>query len=342
MDPHSVQLTHNRAVTAAGMNTDTDRRPPDPELAPDADTVRARGHTTAAGTVAWLFAVVLCTAVGVALMHRSDRRLHDGPAGGGETALRVGYALEPPYAYRDPQGRLQGESIEAARAALRRLGLGEPVWVHVEFPRLIHELRMGRIDLIAAGLFVTPDRARLAAFTRPTTTVRTALLVPRGNPLALHALADLRGQPSARTARLAVIDGSVELDQAREAGLDDGQILRLPDAAAGMAAVRAGDAAAFALSAPSLRWMLSASGAGGALELASPMATPTRQGRPDMGLPALAVRPGDPLLDRLDRALEGYVGSPEHLATAVALGFAAEEIAAARGVQAGTAQEAAR
>lgn len=273
--------------------------------------------------MAWGALVLAVAAIAMALIFQTltDRGEHDG-----SVPLRAGYALEAPYAYRDANGDLRGEAVDTLRAGLQRAGLPEPVWVHVEFPRLLHELRSGRIDVIAAGMFITPERAAVAEFTRPTTSVRMGLLVPGGNPLGLHALRDLR---RAAGARLAVLDGSVELDRAREAGLTEAQLLRLPDTGSALAALRSGQAAAFALSAPSLRWAMRE---WPVLELAAPFTPPQHGGKPDIGFPAFVFRTGDPRRARLDQALAGYLGSADHLRAVAAYGFEADDIAAAHGL----------
>jgi polar amino acid transport system substrate-binding protein len=277
--------------------------------------------------MAWSLLVVAVAAAAVVLIFRNTS---DHLGIGSDLPLRAGYALEAPYAFRDADGTLRGEAVDTLRAALQRAGLPEPVWVHVEFPRLLHELRSGRIDVIAAGMFITPERAAQAAFTRPTTSVRMGLLVSDGNPLGLHALADLRRAGSA--AKLAVLEGSVELERAREADLPEGQLLRLPDAGSALAAVRSGQAAAFALSAPSLRWAMRESPG---LALAAPFTVPQHGGHPDIGFPAFVFRPGDPRRDRLDHALSGYLGSADHLRAVGPHGFGADDIAAAHGLDPG-------
>lgn len=273
--------------------------------------------------MAWGALVLAVAAIAMALIFQTltDRGEHDG-----SVPLRAGYALEASYAYRDASGDLRGEAVDTLRAGLQRAGLPEPVWVHVEFPRLLHELRSGRIDVIAAGMFITPERAAVAEFTRPTTSVRMGLLVPGGNPLGLHALGDLR---RAAGARLAVLDGSVELDRAREAGLTEAQLLRLPDTGSALAALRSGQAAAFALSAPWLRWAMRE---WPVLELAAPFTTPQHSGKPDIGFPAFVFRTGDPRRARLDQALAGYLGSADHLRAVADYGFEADDIAAAHGL----------
>ena len=95
-------------------------------------------------------------------------------------SLRVGFAVEVPYAYVDAQGQVTGEAPEIFRLMAQRLGIERIDWVRMDFASLLPELQLGRIDAIAAGMFVTPERQRLAAFTRPTASVRPALIVRQG------------------------------------------------------------------------------------------------------------------------------------------------------------------
>ncbi|WP_316149625.1 transporter substrate-binding domain-containing protein [Cupriavidus sp. BIC8F] len=174
-------------------------------------------------------------------------------------ALRVGYAIEEPFAMVEADGRVTGEAPEVLRHALRSLGRENVVWMQADLASLIHELESGRIDIIAAGMFVTPARAQRVLFTRPTATIQPGLLVRYGNPLHLRSLSDLAALP---TAKLAIIDGSVEQQLAHKAALSDGQIQAFPDAAAAAAAVRTGLADALMLSSVSLHFLMPRAEAG--------------------------------------------------------------------------------
>ena len=276
--------------------------------------------------VSWFALVVAATSVAIALV--GSLAPVEWPAPAARPPLRVGYALEAPYAHRDDRGRLDGEAVAVLRALLARLDLPEPVWIHVEHHRLIHELQAGRIDIAASGLFITPEAAAQVDFTAPTASVRTGLLVARGNPLDLHALAAIRQHPGAR---LVVIDGSHELAQARRAGLGPDQLMCVVDLDVALAALRDGRAAALAQPAPRLDHLQADPAIATAWEIAAPFTTPAGPVGPDIGYPALALRRGDPLRDRLDGALASYLGSPEHLAVARRHGFSPEDIAAAHG-----------
>jgi polar amino acid transport system substrate-binding protein len=80
--------------------------------------------------------------------------------------LRVGITLATPWAIREEAGDYRGFEIDVARK------LAADMDVDVEFLRyendaLIRALEAGEIDLIAAGLTITPERALHANFSRP-------------------------------------------------------------------------------------------------------------------------------------------------------------------------------
>lgn len=237
--------------------------------------------------------------------------------------LRAGYAIEAPFAYLDERGQVTGEAPEILKHALRDAGIDGIEWLHADFGDLIHDLEAGRIDVIAAGLFVTPDRAARVVFTRPTAIVRTGLLVPADNPRRLTTLAGIAADPEAR---LAVIEGAVEARQAAAAGVPEQRIGAYPDATSAVAAVQSGHAHAFALSAVSLRRILAGIDGHGLAVVTAP-ATATVTGEGDSGLPALAFRREDRWLrDRIDGALAKFIGSSAHLDLVRPFGFGPDEI----------------
>lgn len=225
--------------------------------------------------------------------------------------LRIGYAIEEPFVSLDAHGQITGEAPEVLKQALNSVGVERAVWMHVEFGQLLHELKAGRIDIVAAGMFITPERTAQVQFSRPTIAVRTGLLLRVDVP-APDRLHQWSQQPARR---LAVIRGAVEAQLAREAGLTAAQIVPYPDALSAFTAVRNRSADAFALSMVSLRGLL-ASTADPGLRVV-PL---TQEGH--AGLPAYAFRHADRALrDRVDAALAAYLGSPAHRNLARRFGF---------------------
>lgn len=80
--------------------------------------------------------------------------------------LRVGVALFAPWTARTPEGELAGFEIDVARQLAADMGVKAEFLVY-DFDRLIPALEAGEIDLIAAGLSITPERALHVNFSQP-------------------------------------------------------------------------------------------------------------------------------------------------------------------------------
>lgn len=234
-------------------------------------------------------------------------------------AVPIGYANEAPYAYVDPEtGAVTGESPEIARVILERMGLGRVEGVLTEFGSLIPALKADRFDLIAAGMYITPERCEQIAFSNPTYGIGQAFLVKEGNPLDLHGYEDIAAHARAR---LGVVAGGVELGYARALEIPDGRIVVLPDAPSAVAAVQAGRVDAYAGTSLTIRTMLGkAEGRG--LEEAAPFTDPVIDGKRVIGYGAFGFRKEDRRLrDTFNRHLEAFIGTEEHLELVRRFGF---------------------
>jgi polar amino acid transport system substrate-binding protein len=87
--------------------------------------------------------------------------------------------------------------------------------VQRRFDELIDALLDGSLDIIAAGMSITPDRCGRVLFSAPDFVASTALLVREGNPLGLTDFVDI----ARARVPVAVLDGSVEQGFARAAGV---------------------------------------------------------------------------------------------------------------------------
>lgn len=226
--------------------------------------------------------------------------------------LRVGYALEAPYAFLGPDGEVTGESPEIARVVARRLGIRRLVWRASEFANLISELQEGEFDLIAAGLFITPERQQQVAFSRPTFRVLPGLLVPESSRLE-----QMPDSPLQYPSPIAVLAGSAEEEECKQAGVAAPQVLSLPDAYSAFQAVHAGRAASLALSPPSLTWMARR----------EPGFRVLRKQQSRAALGAFAFRKNDSkLVQAWDEQLRHYIGTPEHQRLVESFGFTRSEL----------------
>jgi polar amino acid transport system substrate-binding protein len=231
--------------------------------------------------------------------------------------LRIGYAVEAPYALLAADGRVTGEAPETARLVAARLGVRRIEWVQTAFDTLITELDEGRYDLVAAGLFVQPARAARVRFSASKLRVGAGLLVRSGNPAGLHSYADA---VAGAQVRIAVVAGSVEHESLRARGLPEERLLVVPDADSGRAAVETQAAEALALSLPTTRDMARRSA--GRLEsvaVGGRASASEAAARFDV---AFAFASGHEALARAwDRELATVLGSRAHLEAIAPFGF---------------------
>ena len=80
--------------------------------------------------------------------------------------LRVGVTLFAPWAARANDGQLVGFEVDVARQLAADMGVEAQLFPY-DIDRLIPALESGEIDLIAAGLTITPERALHVNFSAP-------------------------------------------------------------------------------------------------------------------------------------------------------------------------------
>lgn len=135
--------------------------------------------------------------------------------------VTIGIANEVPYGYEDEEtGEITGEAPEIAKLAYEELGVPNVNAVVTEFGGLIGGLQAGNFDMIAAGMYINPDRAENVLFTDPEYCVLESMLVEEGNPFGLTNYNSV----AETDAVLAVASGTVNVDYAVWAGIPDAQI----------------------------------------------------------------------------------------------------------------------
>lgn len=81
--------------------------------------------------------------------------------------LRLGTAaVTEPFAFVDGSGEIVGLDVELARHVARRLGMDLKV-VNMDFGALLPALIAGKVDMIAACITITPERAKRVLFSEP-------------------------------------------------------------------------------------------------------------------------------------------------------------------------------
>lgn len=105
--------------------------------------------------------------------------------------IQLGIADERPYGYQDPQtGQATGQAPTVATEVLSRMGIEQIDSSVVEFGALINGLNAERFDIIAAGMFITEERASQALFTDPDYCATNAFAVEEGNPHDIQRFED--------------------------------------------------------------------------------------------------------------------------------------------------------
>jgi len=236
--------------------------------------------------------------------------------------VRIGYAPEVPFAFRTPDGQLDGIGPAVVRRVFALMGIHAVQVVESEFAAMLRELRAGRFDVAAVGMFVLPERCRQAIFSEPAFKAGTGFAVRPGNPRGLHGFEDVARD---RSIRLGAVAGAVELDYARAAGVGEEQLVIFPDAATAAAGVKAGRVDAYAAMALTVQSLVQR--APRQLERAEPFRNPVIRGRTSLDHGAYAFRPEDAdLRDAFNRHLAELLPTPEYLELLAPFGLTRENL----------------
>jgi polar amino acid transport system substrate-binding protein len=187
-----------------------------------------------------------------------------------------------------------------------------------EFGALIPGLKARRFDVIAAGMYITPERAREIDFSNPSYAIGEAFLVARGNPRDLHSFEDVAKHADAR---IGVMGGSVEHGYAKAVGIPEGRIVVFPDYPSALEGLRTGRIDAVAATDLTAEDLLRKAN-DPAIERAEPFTNPVIDGRSVVGYGAFGFRKGDDLFrEAFNEELAKFVGTDEHLELVRPLGF---------------------
>jgi polar amino acid transport system substrate-binding protein len=160
--------------------------------------------------------------------------------------VTVGLAGYAPYGYKQIDGTFTGEQVEVVEYVLGQMGIDNIDYKVMDFGALIPGMVAGRLDMAAAGIYIRPKRCEAVLFSQPTFGQGAAYLVKKGNPKGLYNFKDIANTDGAV---LAVLAGGTEYTLALKDGVPEDKLMQISDKAAGIAAVVAGRADGFALSA---------------------------------------------------------------------------------------------
>lgn len=165
----------------------------------------------------------------------------------------IGFANEVPYAYKTKDGKLTGEAVEVAKAVLKNLGINEMDGVLTEFGSLIPGLKANRFDMITAGMYITPERAKEVDFANPEYSIGEAIAVKKGNPLNIKSYEDIKTN---KKVKIGVMSGAIQTEYLTKYGVSEDQIVVVPDNPSAISALKSGRVDVIGMTGPSLQAVL--------------------------------------------------------------------------------------
>ncbi|MCP3765209.1 MULTISPECIES: ectoine/hydroxyectoine ABC transporter substrate-binding protein EhuB [Streptomyces] len=233
--------------------------------------------------------------------------------------VRLGIAGEIPFGYIDKDGNLTGEAPELAKVIFKRLGVERVQPVPTEFGSLIPGLNSQQFDVVAAGMYINPERCEQVIFSDPDYQMLDSFIVRKGNPKGLTSYKDV----VEKKAKFATGTGYAEIAYAVEAGYPEGDILIVPDQVAGLNAVEAGRVDVFAGTALTTREVVKKSARA---EVTEPF-RPIVDGEPHTDGGGFAFRPTETnLRDAFNEELAKLKESGELLRILRPFGFTEDEM----------------
>ncbi|MCY4541058.1 MAG: ectoine/hydroxyectoine ABC transporter substrate-binding protein EhuB [Rhodobacteraceae bacterium] len=237
-----------------------------------------------------------------------------------DKGINVAFYNFKPYTYMDENNNLVGTDIELLKVVLEGIGGNIDNAQAVDWGALIPGVQAGRFDVVAAGMFVNPDRCAQVRFSQPYFGIKQALVVLKGNPHGLSNFESVRD----KGVKIGVISGAAQHKFSTRAGVSEDNILQLPDNPAGIAALRAGRIDAWAVSAPGVRDIVAGVPEG---DLEAGPAFAEVAGEPAVSHGAFAFRKEDAaFVDEFDKHLTAVVGTPEHIAIMEKYGMTQDEL----------------
>ncbi len=109
--------------------------------------------------------------------------------------LRVGTSPDfPPFEYIAKNGSIVGFDMDLIKLVAHKAGYSCVKIISMDFDALIPALQQGKIDVIAAGMTITPEREKVVAFTIPYWEVDQAVIVSKKSNFRPKNLKDLAGK----------------------------------------------------------------------------------------------------------------------------------------------------
>lgn len=214
--------------------------------------------------------------------------------------LRVAVFSEPPYTKLETDGTVTGAEPDVLRAVCRKLGIDDIKGVKVAYESMIPSLQAGRVDVIAAGLFMKQSRCAEVVYSEPVIVSTESYGVPTGNPKNILTVQDVIDNTDLK---IAVLPGGFEEGILNGAGVPKSQQVTVSDNVSGVEAVKTNRADAFML--PTLSLDALEKTAGG-FEV-----TPVIEDAPKTGSGAAWKKDQQKAVDEYNKALADFKESSE-------------------------------
>ena len=156
---------------------------------------------------------------------------------------RIAIANEPPWTMVTTGGEVSGAAPDLARAVMNKMGVEDIVASVSEYGAMIPGVQARRFDMVAAGLFIKPERCEAVLFSQPDLCDAESFMIKAGNPLNLKSFADV----ASSGAKIGVVGGGTEEKLAIEAGVDRANIVVVPDPQSGAKLLQDGRIDVYAL-----------------------------------------------------------------------------------------------
>ncbi|ASP87143.1 ectoine/hydroxyectoine ABC transporter substrate-binding protein EhuB [Sinorhizobium meliloti] len=219
----------------------------------------------------------------VAAQSATDRVLKDGK-------ITIGVNNNSPWSFVDETGTVVGLQPNELRAVLGSVGLKEVEFVPLEWNALIPSLMAKRIDAIATGMSITPQRCEQVIFANPDVAVTMSAVVLATNPKKIHSFEQIAKDSSIH---IAADRGTLEAKALAEAGIPSEQIMLLPDSQTAFGALLGGRVDAYAATTVTVTKSVADPRLKGKLEAAAPFTGLVKEGEEMAFYPAVVFRNED-------------------------------------------------
>ncbi|MER9638767.1 ectoine/hydroxyectoine ABC transporter substrate-binding protein EhuB [Mesorhizobium sp. M0228] len=242
-----------------------------------------------------------------------------------EGKLTIGIHNRWPWGVKNEEGTVSGVHPDVLKAVVEPLGVKEVDFVVMEWGALIPSLMSRRIDAVASGMNITPERCKQVSFSEPFMATGDAAIVKAGNPLNIHNYADLAKNSEVR---IGDARGASTTESAIASGVSRDQIELFQDYNELVSALLADRVDAILMTSGTALGILNDPNVKG-IERAAPFTGRIMEdGQEELGYSAIAFRPEDAdFRDRFNESLAARKSDGTVWEKLSSYGFAKAELA---------------